>query len=94
MDYTIAIAPVLSTEEPDNSLSMGDEHLDTTPATESDEVIKSSVEDLVDLLIAEIEALKDNPTPSSEFLAKSSTTSPTPFLEGTNTFHNSLPDTS
>nr|GFD12684.1 hypothetical protein [Tanacetum cinerariifolium] len=28
-------------------LSMGDEHLDTIPPTESDEVIKSSVEDLV-----------------------------------------------
>nr|GFB09200.1 hypothetical protein [Tanacetum cinerariifolium] len=25
--------PVLSTEDPDNSLSMGDEHLDTIPAT-------------------------------------------------------------
>nr|GFB46572.1 hypothetical protein [Tanacetum cinerariifolium] len=47
VDYTIAITPVLSTEEPDNSLSMGDEHLDTIPATESDEVIKSSVEILV-----------------------------------------------
>nr|GEZ12512.1 hypothetical protein [Tanacetum cinerariifolium] len=47
VDYTIAITPVLSTEEPDNSLSMGDEHIDTIPATESDEVIKSSVEDLV-----------------------------------------------
>nr|GFC17804.1 hypothetical protein [Tanacetum cinerariifolium] len=47
VDYTIAITPVLSTEEPDNSLSMGDEHLDTIPATESDEVIKSSVKDLV-----------------------------------------------
>ncbi|GJX60383.1 hypothetical protein Tco_0291773 [Tanacetum coccineum] len=46
-DYTIAITPVLSTEEPVNSLSMGDEHLDTIPATESDEFIKSSVEDLV-----------------------------------------------
>ncbi|GJY93812.1 hypothetical protein Tco_0509594 [Tanacetum coccineum] len=34
-------------EEPDNSLSMGDEHLDTIPETESDEVIKSSVENLV-----------------------------------------------
>ncbi|GKD62740.1 hypothetical protein Tco_1300249, partial [Tanacetum coccineum] len=44
--YTIAITPDLPTEEPDNSLSMGDEHLDTIPATESDEVIKSSVEDL------------------------------------------------
>nr|GEU56767.1 hypothetical protein [Tanacetum cinerariifolium] len=36
--------PVLSTEEPDNSLSMGDEHLDTIPATKSDEFIKSGVE--------------------------------------------------
>nr|GFB02137.1 hypothetical protein [Tanacetum cinerariifolium] len=163
VDYTIAITPDLSTEEPDNSLSMGDEHLDTIPATESDEVIKSSVEDLVPiptkdhfeivinsnddisssdddslynenieyveasphdselislevaeivipedeeieddnlcenllnvhLLIANIEALKDNPTPSSEFLTKSSSTSPKSFLEETNTFHNSLPE--
>nr|GFB56857.1 hypothetical protein [Tanacetum cinerariifolium] len=184
VDYTIAITTVLSTKEPDNSLSMGDEYLDTIPATESDDVIKSSVEDLisipsefkgipdtmcdvhlvnnptpleakdhfeifinsnddysssdddylyyknieyveasphdsefvslevekivipedeeiednnirekllkVNLLIAKIEALKDNPTPSSEFLTKSSSTSPKPFLEGTNTFHNSL----
>nr|GEZ80573.1 hypothetical protein [Tanacetum cinerariifolium] len=49
-DYNSAITPVLSIEEPDNSLSMGDEHLDTIPATESDEVIKSSVEDLVPIL--------------------------------------------
>nr|GEW30385.1 DUF4219 domain-containing protein/UBN2 domain-containing protein [Tanacetum cinerariifolium] len=46
-DCTIAITPILSTEEPDNSLSMGDEHLDTIPETESDELIKSSVENLV-----------------------------------------------
>nr|GEW88035.1 hypothetical protein [Tanacetum cinerariifolium] len=39
--------PFLSTEEPVNSLSMGDEHLDTILATESDEFIKSSVEDLI-----------------------------------------------
>nr|GEU81122.1 hypothetical protein [Tanacetum cinerariifolium] len=44
VDYTIALTPVLSTKEPDNSLSMGDEHLDTILTTESDEVIKSSVE--------------------------------------------------
>ncbi|GJS69480.1 hypothetical protein Tco_0702321 [Tanacetum coccineum] len=43
----IAITPVLPTEEPDNSLSMGDEHLSTIPETESDELIKSSVENLV-----------------------------------------------
>ncbi|GKE31573.1 hypothetical protein Tco_1450895 [Tanacetum coccineum] len=46
-DDTIAITPVLPIKEPDNSLSMGDEHLDTIPETESDEFIKSSVEDLV-----------------------------------------------
>nr|GEX79773.1 hypothetical protein [Tanacetum cinerariifolium] len=184
MDYTIAITPVLSIEEPDNSLSMGDEHLDTIPA-ESDEVIKSSVKDLVpipsesegipdtmcnvhlvnnptpleakdhfeivinsnddyflvmttlynenieyveasphdselvslevaeivipkdeeieddnlrekllnvNLLTANIEALKDNPTSSSEFLTKYSSTSPKSFLEETNTFDNSLPE--
>ncbi|GKB85494.1 hypothetical protein Tco_0957766 [Tanacetum coccineum] len=43
----IAITPVLLTEEPADSLIMEDKHLDTIPATESDEVIKSSVEDLV-----------------------------------------------
>ncbi|GJZ29274.1 hypothetical protein Tco_0573921 [Tanacetum coccineum] len=42
-----AITPDLPTEEPDNSLSMGDEHLNTIPETESDEVIKSSVKNLV-----------------------------------------------
>nr|GFA95830.1 hypothetical protein [Tanacetum cinerariifolium] len=144
-----------SYEEIDNSLSMGDEHLDTILAMELDEVIKSSVEDLVPipsesegipdtmcdvhlvnnptpleakdhfeialnsnddisssdddslykenidlrekllnarLLIANIKALKDNPTPSFEFLTKSSSTSPKSFLEETNTFHNSLPE--
>nr|GEU50267.1 E3 ubiquitin-protein ligase UPL2-like [Tanacetum cinerariifolium] len=42
-DYTFAITP----NEPNNSLSMGDEHLDTILATELDEFIKSSVENLV-----------------------------------------------
>nr|GFB85930.1 hypothetical protein [Tanacetum cinerariifolium] len=127
-DYNSAFTPVLSTEKPDNSLSMGNEHLDTILTTESDEVIKSSVEDLVlipseskgrqlrggkdcypedeeiednnlrekllniNLLIAKIEVLKDNPTPSSESLTKSSSTSPKSFLEETNTFHNYLPE--
>nr|GEV77502.1 hypothetical protein [Tanacetum cinerariifolium] len=46
-DCTIAITPILSTKKPDNSLSLGDEHLDTYSATESDEFIKSSVENHV-----------------------------------------------
>nr|GEZ73936.1 hypothetical protein [Tanacetum cinerariifolium] len=185
-DYDSAITHVLPTEETENSLSMGDEHLDTILATKSNKVIKSSVEDLVlipsesegipntmcdvhlvnhptpleakdhfeivinsnddisssdddslynenikyveasphdsdvvilevaeivipeeeeieddnlrekllnvHLLIANIEALKDNPTPSSKFLTKSSSTSSKSFLEETNTFHNSLPE--
>ncbi|GKA71865.1 hypothetical protein Tco_0778081 [Tanacetum coccineum] len=44
---SIALAPVSSTIKPEDSLIMGDEHLSTIPETESDEVIKSSVEDLV-----------------------------------------------
>nr|GFD63330.1 hypothetical protein [Tanacetum cinerariifolium] len=37
----------VTSSEPTDSLSMGDEHLDTVPETESDEFIKSSVENLV-----------------------------------------------
>nr|GEY40151.1 hypothetical protein [Tanacetum cinerariifolium] len=58
-DCTIAITPILSTEEPNNSLSMGDDHLDTIPATESDEFIKSSVENLVPIQ-SESEGIPDN----------------------------------
>nr|GFB11833.1 hypothetical protein [Tanacetum cinerariifolium] len=43
-DYDSAITPILSTDEPVDSLSIGDEHLDTIPATKSDEVIKSPSE--------------------------------------------------
>nr|GEW04397.1 reverse transcriptase domain-containing protein [Tanacetum cinerariifolium] len=194
-DCTIAITPILSTEETDNSVSMRDEHLDTILATKSDEVIKFSVENLVpipsesegiphnmcdvpfhdnspplnvskdqfedfsdsndnstsidddsfsiddieyveasppdsklislevieivipevggidddilltikydilrekllniNLLIANIEALKDNPTSSSDFMTKSSSTSLNFLMEETNTFDNSLPE--
>ncbi|GJW68261.1 hypothetical protein Tco_0122685 [Tanacetum coccineum] len=74
-DYTIAITPVLSTKEPIDSLIMEDEHLDTISATESDKVIKSSVEELV-LILSEFEGifdvcgnvpLYDNPTPLKNF---------------------------
>ncbi|GKF18585.1 hypothetical protein Tco_0063503, partial [Tanacetum coccineum] len=154
-EYTIAIIPFLPTVEPDNSLSMGDEHLSIIP-----EKKESSVEDLVpipnffypngdyassdddplyswdidyvdasppdselvsleevkdfdiedgeidtdilltikddilrekllnfNLLIAKIEALKDNPTP-----LKSPSLFPNSFLEETDTSDNSLPE--
>ncbi|GKB10755.1 hypothetical protein Tco_0844678 [Tanacetum coccineum] len=41
------ITPVLSTKEPVDSLIMGDEQLDTIPEKESDEIIKSSVKNIV-----------------------------------------------
>nr|GEV21703.1 hypothetical protein [Tanacetum cinerariifolium] len=43
----IAITLDLPTVEPEDSLRIGDEHLDTIPETKSDEFIKSSVENLV-----------------------------------------------
>nr|GEZ72805.1 hypothetical protein [Tanacetum cinerariifolium] len=54
-----AITLDLPTEEPDNSLSMRDEHLSTILEMESDEVIKSSVEDLVPIL-SESEGIFDD----------------------------------
>nr|GEX96339.1 hypothetical protein [Tanacetum cinerariifolium] len=55
----IAITSVLPTEEPKNSLSIGDEHLSTILETELNEVIKSSVEDLVPVP-SESEGILDN----------------------------------
>nr|GFA48493.1 hypothetical protein [Tanacetum cinerariifolium] len=149
-DYNSAITPVLSTEEPVDSLSipdtMCDVHLVNNPtplkakdyfkialnsnddisSSDDDSLYKENIEYVeasphdsevvslevaeivipkvekieddnlrkkllnVHLLIANIEALKDNPTPSSKLLTKSSSTSPKSFLEETNTFHNSL----
>ncbi|GJW89123.1 hypothetical protein Tco_0164463 [Tanacetum coccineum] len=160
-EYLMTCSTVITPDSPKtDSPIMEDEHLDTIPETKSDELIKSSVEDLVhtpsesdgisegecdsyedidyvdasppdselaslevakivipevggidtdilltikddilrenflnvNLLIAKIEALKDNPTPSSDFVTKSSSTSPNFFLEETNTFDNSLPE--
>nr|GEV89483.1 hypothetical protein [Tanacetum cinerariifolium] len=61
----IAIAPVLPTEKPEYSLSMGDEQLSTISETESDEVIKSSVENFVPIL-SETEVTSDNEITSNE----------------------------
>nr|GEV02677.1 ribonuclease H-like domain-containing protein [Tanacetum cinerariifolium] len=54
-----AIAPDLPTEEPDNSLSIGDEHLSTILEMESDEVKKYSIENLVPIP-SESEGILDN----------------------------------
>nr|GEY04214.1 hypothetical protein [Tanacetum cinerariifolium] len=44
------LAPILSTEELEHSLSMGYEHLSITPETDSDEVIESNAENLLPIL--------------------------------------------
>ncbi|GKF25420.1 hypothetical protein Tco_0081314, partial [Tanacetum coccineum] len=71
----VAVTPILLTEEPIDSLIMDDEHLDTISATKSDEVIKSSVENLVPIP-SESEGISDgacdvslcdNPTPLEAF---------------------------
>nr|GEZ67846.1 hypothetical protein [Tanacetum cinerariifolium] len=49
ISLVIAISPDLPTEEHEYSLSMRDEHLSIIPETESDEIIKSSVENLVQI---------------------------------------------
>nr|GEW71466.1 retrovirus-related Pol polyprotein from transposon TNT 1-94 [Tanacetum cinerariifolium] len=55
--------PVLSTKEPDNSLSMGDEHLDTISITKSDEFIKSGVENLIPIPSESEVPVISNPEP-------------------------------
>ncbi|GJW31466.1 putative reverse transcriptase domain-containing protein [Tanacetum coccineum] len=58
-ESTKAITPDLPTEEPGNSLSMGDDHLNTIPEMKSDEVIKSSVKNLV-LIPSESKGISDD----------------------------------
>nr|GEV36141.1 hypothetical protein [Tanacetum cinerariifolium] len=53
------LAPILSTKEPEYSSSMGYEHFNTTPKTESDEIIKSGVEELVPVLSENEVTLED-----------------------------------
>nr|GEZ84143.1 hypothetical protein [Tanacetum cinerariifolium] len=54
-----AITPVLPTEEPEYSLSMGYEHLSTTSETESDEVIESGAKNVL-LIPSEYEVTSDD----------------------------------
>nr|GEV41446.1 hypothetical protein [Tanacetum cinerariifolium] len=82
----IAIIPVLSTEEPKDSLIMRDEHLDTIPKKESNEFINFSVENLIPnpsesedlsnigkiLLIEKLVYDNSSPHPLEEFNSKNS----------------------
>ncbi|GJT57304.1 hypothetical protein Tco_0992358 [Tanacetum coccineum] len=95
-EYTIVITPVLPTVEPDNSLSMRDEHLSTKPEKE-----ESSVKDLIpipmnyDSLYSEDIDYIDASPPGFELIRLEETsppTSPNSFLEETNISYNSLPE--
>ncbi|GJU50118.1 hypothetical protein Tco_1219673 [Tanacetum coccineum] len=63
--------PDLPTKEPEDSLIMGDEHLDTIPEKESDELIKSSVENLSQspkLYLCLTEIFKIDSSPKFDYL--------------------------
>ncbi|GJX38649.1 hypothetical protein Tco_0251952 [Tanacetum coccineum] len=62
--FSSAITPDLPKSD---YLIMEDEHLDTIPATESDEVIKSSVEELVLIPIVSLEDVNDIDQEEKEF---------------------------
>ncbi|GJT49068.1 hypothetical protein Tco_0975225 [Tanacetum coccineum] len=87
-EYTIAIIHDLPTDEPDNSLSMGDEHPDTIPATESDEVIKSSVENLVPIP-RESEVTSDNESECDVPVCDDFTTFSNPLFDSNDDFTSS-----
>ncbi|GJX31697.1 hypothetical protein Tco_0241552 [Tanacetum coccineum] len=84
----IAITPVLTTKEPVDSLIMDDEHLDTISATESDEFIKSSVEDLV-LTPSESDDLFDIESKCDVPVCDNFTTSSNPLFDSNDVFSSS-----
>nr|GEZ74434.1 hypothetical protein [Tanacetum cinerariifolium] len=137
-DCTIAITPILSTKEPDNSLNQFEDLFDSNDDSTSSNDDSFSIDDIeyveasppnsklvslevmeivipkeggidadillkikddilsekllnINILIANIKALKDNPTPYFDFMTKSSSTSLSFLLDETNTFDNSLP---
>nr|GFC55740.1 hypothetical protein [Tanacetum cinerariifolium] len=82
---SITITPVLPTNEPEDSLIMGNEELSTIPEKESHKFIKSSVEDLF--------PIPSDPNPSSDPVVTSLSPSLTPtgdsdsIMEETDTLH-------
>ncbi|GJV72581.1 hypothetical protein Tco_1492576 [Tanacetum coccineum] len=85
---SIAIAPDLPTEEPDNSLSMGDEHLSIISKTELDKLIKSSVENLVPIP-SESEDFSDNESECDVPVCDDFTTFSNPLFDSDDDFSSS-----
>ncbi|GJY07089.1 hypothetical protein Tco_0374143 [Tanacetum coccineum] len=83
-----AITPDLPTEEPDNSLSMGDEHLSTIPETESDKLIKSSVQNLVPIP-SESEDFSDNESECNVLVCDNFTNFSNPLFDSDDDFSSS-----
>ncbi|GKE68001.1 hypothetical protein Tco_1522162 [Tanacetum coccineum] len=77
------IVRIYPEEEPDNSLSMGEEHLSTIPETELDEVIKSSVENLI-LIPSEPENFSDIESECDVPVCDDSTTFSNPLFDSDN----------
>nr|GEV41553.1 hypothetical protein [Tanacetum cinerariifolium] len=84
----IANTPDLPTEEPDNSISKGDEHLSTIPETESDKVIKFSVENL-DSIPSESEDFSDNESECDVPVCDDFTTFSNPLFDSDDDFSSS-----
>nr|GEY78791.1 hypothetical protein [Tanacetum cinerariifolium] len=68
-----AVAPILSTKEPEHSLSMGYEHLSITPETESDEVTESNAENLLPIP-SECEVTSEDKRECDELICENSST--------------------
>nr|GEX30924.1 reverse transcriptase domain-containing protein [Tanacetum cinerariifolium] len=87
-----AITPVLPTEEPEYSLSMGYEHLSTTPETESDEVTESSAKNLLPIP-SEYEVTSDDDSecdvPVKDESSSVFTTFSNPLFDGNDNFTSS-----
>ncbi|GJU50421.1 hypothetical protein Tco_1219976 [Tanacetum coccineum] len=85
---------IVVNSDDDNSSSDDDspygEDIDYVDASPPDvEIVSLEVVEIVD---PEIDALRDNPTPSSDVVTKSTSTFSNLFLEETNTFDNSIPE--
>nr|GEW90452.1 hypothetical protein [Tanacetum cinerariifolium] len=67
------VAPILSTKEPENSLSIGYEHLSITVETESDEVTESNAENLLPIP-SECEGTLEDKRECDELICENSST--------------------
>nr|GEZ20674.1 hypothetical protein [Tanacetum cinerariifolium] len=73
VEIMLKIAPILSTKEHENSLSMGYEHLSITPETESDKVTESNAENLLSIP-SECEVTLEDKRECDELICENSST--------------------